>query len=147
MITACQYLGYAPAPVAVAYGGYDDWRAREWREREWCRQGGVSMSAVTGWLLKRRRKAPFLRNTTSEYLRMKASPIKIALLTTALALTTMGTANAAGCLKGAVVGGVAGHYAGHHAVVGAVGGCIVGRHLAKQHAQQQAAQRQAAQAQ
>ncbi|QCP48294.1 hypothetical protein FAZ95_03295 [Trinickia violacea] len=23
-------------PVAVAYGGYDDWRAREWRERrEW----------------------------------------------------------------------------------------------------------------
>ena len=27
----------APAPVAVAYGGYDDWRARESREREWRR--------------------------------------------------------------------------------------------------------------
>ncbi|SOF00336.1 hypothetical protein SAMN05446635_8390 [Burkholderia sp. OK233] len=27
---------YGPAPVAVAYGGYGDWRAREWRERrEW----------------------------------------------------------------------------------------------------------------
>ncbi|SIO71976.1 hypothetical protein SAMN05444172_8352 [Burkholderia sp. GAS332] len=29
---------YAPAPVAVAYGGDDDWRARERREREWRRQ-------------------------------------------------------------------------------------------------------------
>jgi hypothetical protein len=28
---------YAPPPVPVAYGGYDDWRAREWREREWHR--------------------------------------------------------------------------------------------------------------
>jgi uncharacterized protein YcfJ len=69
---------------------------------------------------------------------------KFALVAAALVLATMGTANAAGCLKGAVVGGVAGHYAGHHAVVGAVGGCIVGHHLAKEHAKEQAAQRQAA---
>jgi len=95
------------------------------------------------------------QNPVSEYLRMKVSPIKIALVATTLVFATAGTANAAGCLKGAVVGGVAGHYAGHHAVVGAVGGCMVGRHLARQHAQeqaqqqaqQQAAQRQAAQVQ
>ncbi len=91
-------------------------------------------------VLKRRLKAPNPRNTTSEYLRMKASPIRIALIATTLALATAGPANAAGCLKGAVAGAVAGHYAGHHAVVGAVGGCVVGRHLAKQHAQQQAQQ-------
>jgi uncharacterized protein YcfJ len=66
---------------------------------------------------------------------MKTSPIRIALIATTLVFATAGTANAAGCLKGAVVGGVAGHYAGHHAVVGAVGGCMVGKHLAKQHAQ------------
>ncbi|MGF6937095.1 outer membrane lipoprotein SlyB [Paraburkholderia sp. UCT70] len=75
------------------------------------------------------------------------NPIRTALIATTLVFATAGTANAAGCIKGAVVGGVAGHYAGHHAVVGAVGGCMVGRHLAKQHAQQQAAQSQAAQAQ
>jgi hypothetical protein len=69
------------------------------------------------------------------YPRIKASRIKIALATATLPLATAGTANAAGCLKGAVVGGVAGHYARHHSVVGAVGGCMVGRYLAKQHAQ------------
>jgi len=63
---------------------------------------------------------------------MKASPIRIALIATMLVFATADTANAAGCLKGAMIGGVAGHYAGHHAVVGAVGGCVVGRHLAKQ---------------
>lgn len=57
-----------------------------------------------------------------------------------VALATIGSAHAAGCMKGAVVGGVAGHYAGHHAVVGAVGGCIVGHHMAKKQAQEQAAQ-------
>jgi hypothetical protein len=37
---------YAPAPVAIAYGGDDDWRAREWREhrerreRQWRRDEG-----------------------------------------------------------------------------------------------------------
>lgn len=73
---------------------------------------------------------------------MKAGYIKTALASVALTLAAVGTANAAGCIKGAVVGGVAGHYAGHHAVVGAVGGCIVGHHLAKKHAQEQVAQRQ-----
>lgn len=61
-----------------------------------------------------------------------------------VALATIGSAHAAGCMKGAVVGGVAGHYAGHHAVVGAVGGCIVGHHMAKKHEQEVAAQRKAA---
>ena len=40
------------------------------------------------------------------------------------------SAEAAGCLKGAVAGGIAGHYASHHAVLGAIGGCIVGHHMA-----------------
>jgi len=57
---------------------------------------------------------------------MKTSQTRSVLLSAVLALATIGTANAAGCLKGAV------------------GGCLVGRHLAKQHAQQEAAQRQAA---
>ncbi|WP_423377923.1 hypothetical protein [Burkholderia sp. LMG 32019] len=61
-----------------------------------------------------------------------------------VALATIGSAHAAGCMKGAVVGGVAGHYAGHHAVVGAVGGCIVGHHMAKKHAEEQAVQHKAA---
>jgi hypothetical protein len=112
---------YAPAPVAVAYGDYNGWRVLKWRP-----------------------KAPDPQHPTLEYLRMKASSIRIALIATTLVFGAAGTANAAGCLKGAVVGGVAGHYAGHHAVVGAVGGCMVGRHLAKQRAQEQAAQQQAA---
>ncbi len=41
-----------------------------------------------------------------------------------------GSAQAAGCLKGAVVGGVAGHVAGHHALLGAAAGCAVGHHYA-----------------
>jgi hypothetical protein len=45
-----------------------------------------------------------------------------------------GSANAAGCLKGAAVGAVAGHVAGHHAVLGAAGGCVVGRRFAKEKA-------------
>ena len=48
------------------------------------------------------------------------------------------TANAKGCMKGAVVGGVAGHYVGSgHGVLGATAGCLVGRHNAKKHARQQ----------
>jgi hypothetical protein len=77
-------------------------------------------------------------------LAMKTGFIRTALGAIAVTLAMAGTANAAGCLKGAVVGGVAGHYAGHHAVVGAVGGCIVGRHMAKKHAEEQQAAVQAA---
>jgi hypothetical protein len=44
-----------------------------------------------------------------------------------------GTAEARGCLKGAVVGGVAGHFAHHHALAGAAIGCVVGHHLAHEH--------------
>jgi outer membrane lipoprotein SlyB len=60
----------------------------------------------------------------------------LAVMFAGLALIS-GSANAAGCLKGAAVGGIAGHVAGHHAVLGAVGGCVVGRHLAKKQAKQE----------
>jgi len=43
---------------------------------------------------------------------MNAGFIKAALTAVALTSAAVGTANAAGCMKGAVVGGVAGHYAG-----------------------------------
>ena len=45
-------------------------------------------------------------------------------------LLSVGSAQAAGCLKGAAVGGVAGHFAGHHGVLGAVAGCAIGHHQA-----------------
>ena len=47
-----------------------------------------------------------------------------------LALATVTSADAKGCLKGAAVGGVAGHYAGHHGILGAAAGCVIGRHEA-----------------
>lgn len=59
-------------------------------------------------------------------------------------VSVAGTAQAAGCLKGAVVGGIAGHYVGKgHAVLGAIGGCAVGRHMANVKKQQRAAERAA----
>lgn len=67
------------------------------------------------------------------------------ILVTGLALVT-GTANAAGCLKGAAVGGVAGHVAGKHGVVGAVGGCVVGRHMANKKAKKEKEEKAAEQA-
>ena len=39
-----------------------------------------------------------------------------------LILATVTTADAKGCLKGAVVGGTAGHFAGHHGILGAAAG-------------------------
>ena len=48
-----------------------------------------------------------------------------------------GSADAAGCLKGAAVGGVAGHYPGNHGVLGAGVGCVVGRHHANKQARQE----------
>jgi hypothetical protein len=46
------------------------------------------------------------------------------------AMLPAGSAQAAGCLKGAMVGGVAGHYLGHHGWLGAAAGCLIGRHSA-----------------
>ena len=45
-----------------------------------------------------------------------------------IALATVSTADAKGCLKGAAVGGVAGHVAGQHAVIGAAAGCAIEHH-------------------
>lgn len=47
-----------------------------------------------------------------------------------IALASVTSADAKGCLKGAAVGGTAGHFAGHHGVLGAAVGCVVGRHQA-----------------
>ena len=58
----------------------------------------------------------------------------------AIALSSIvlsGSAQAAGCLKGAVVGGAAGHYAGHHGLLGAGAGCLIEQHYANKHAHQQ----------
>jgi hypothetical protein len=56
--------------------------------------------------------------------------IAIGLTGIMIALATVTSAEAKGCLKGAVVGGAAGHYAGHHGVLGAMAGCAIGRHQA-----------------
>src|ERR1700719_787703 len=61
----------------------------------------------------------------------------IALTVAVLALASVTSADAKGCIKGAVVGGVAAHYAGHHGVLGAAAGCLYGRHHAKEQAKQQ----------
>jgi hypothetical protein len=39
------------------------------------------------------------------------------------------SANAKGCIKGAIVGGAAGHLA-HHTLLGAAAGCVIGHHEA-----------------
>ena len=49
-----------------------------------------------------------------------------------------GTAQAKGCVGGAVVGGVAGHVAGRHTVLGAAAGCAIGHHEATKKAKMQA---------
>ena len=54
----------------------------------------------------------------------------------------LGSANAAGCLKGALIGGVAGHYVGHHGLLGAGVGCLVGRHHANKVTRDQSMQGQ-----
>ncbi len=59
---------------------------------------------------------------------MRSAAVALALL-----IGGAGTAEARGCLKGAVVGGVAGHFAHHHALAGAAIGCVVGHHLAHEH--------------
>jgi hypothetical protein len=47
----------------------------------------------------------------------------------AIALVSSGTAEANGCIKGAIVGGAAGHMAGH-SKLGAAAGCAIGHHEA-----------------
>jgi Spy/CpxP family protein refolding chaperone len=47
------------------------------------------------------------------------------------------SANAAGCLRGAVAGGAIGHYAGHHGLVGAGIGCAYEHHEATKRGREQ----------
>ena len=57
--------------------------------------------------------------------------LSIALVAAVLAMSSAllpGTANAAGCVRGAVVGGAVGHFAGHHTLAGAAIGCAIGHH-------------------
>ena len=41
---------------------------------------------------------------------------------------TVTSAEAKGCIKGALVGGTASQFAGHHGLLGAAAGCVIGRH-------------------
>lgn len=77
--------------------------------------------------------------------------MKAALFAASLALAATGaatSANAVGCISGAVVGGVGAHYAMHgkHTVAGAVVGCAVGHHMAVVAKRKKAAERRAAMA-
>jgi hypothetical protein len=47
-----------------------------------------------------------------------------------------GTAEAKGCIKGAIVGGAGGMLV-HHPVIGAATGCVVGHHMAHQRAKRE----------
>lgn len=56
---------------------------------------------------------------------------------TVVTLLSVGTAEAKGCIKGAIIGGVAGHYLAERGVVGAVAGCLAGRALANRRARRE----------
>ncbi len=56
---------------------------------------------------------------------------------TVATLLSVGTAEAKGCIKGAIIGGVAGHYLAERGVVGAVAGCLAGRALANRRARRE----------
>jgi hypothetical protein len=60
---------------------------------------------------------------------MKWTALGAALIISAVLLPT-GSAQAKGCLKGAVVGGVAGRYLANHGWLGAAAGCLIGQHEA-----------------
>jgi hypothetical protein len=45
-----------------------------------------------------------------------------------LALAMPHSAQAAGCIRGAIVGGAVGHFAGHHGLIGAGVGCAYEHH-------------------
>ena len=72
----------------------------------------------------------------------------VPVLATASMLMFVGntTAEAKGCIKGAVVGGVAGHFMHRHTLLGAAAGCIIGHHLAHKKEQEQKAAAAAAKA-
>lgn len=64
---------------------------------------------------------------------MKLSGSVAAVTVAALTLAVLsGSAEAKGCIKGALVGGAAGHLA-HHGLLGAAAGCIIGHHEAAKH--------------
>ena len=54
-----------------------------------------------------------------------------------LALATPHSAQAAGCIRGAIVGGAVGHLAGHHGLVGAGIGCAYEHHEATKRLREQ----------
>ena len=56
---------------------------------------------------------------------------------TIVTLLSVGTAEAKGCIKGAIIGGIAGHYLAERGVVGAVAGCLAGRALANRRARRE----------
>ena len=58
------------------------------------------------------------------------------------ALASITSAEAKGCLKGAVIGGTAGHFVGHHGLMGAAAGCVIGRHKANERARETTGQNQ-----
>jgi hypothetical protein len=64
---------------------------------------------------------------------MKPLVSSFALVLAISAATT--SAEAKGCLRGALVAGVAGHYA-HHTLTGAIAGCYMGHHIAHENQQQ-----------
>jgi hypothetical protein len=65
---------------------------------------------------------------------MKPLVSSFALVLAISAATT--SAEAKGCLTGALVGGVAGHYA-HHTLTGAIAACYTGHHIAHENQQRQ----------
>ena len=56
---------------------------------------------------------------------------------TVATLLSVGTAEAKGCITGAIIGGLAGHYLAERGVVGAVAGCLTGRALANRRARRE----------
>jgi hypothetical protein len=100
-----------------------------------CRDGGI-IDRPRCWL---RQRALLTRDQANKERTMKSMAIAVALLV-GMALVPAGSAQAAGCLKGAAVGGVAGHFANHHGLIGAGVGCLVGRHEANKHVREQVPQ-------
>ncbi|HEY2032384.1 MAG TPA: hypothetical protein VGH02_01725 [Rhizomicrobium sp.] len=68
--------------------------------------------------------------------------LAIAAIAACIALSSIPTAEAKGCLKGAAVGGVAGHFMHHHAILGAAVGCVIGHHMAVKKEQEEKARQQ-----